>query len=116
MEPDVIADNAEGDRASLIDLENRELPTTKTLGVLLAATDDKYFFRHLMGDGWIRIGQEECFEENSNILRPTLLLVTSYNQVQVVDTKRWDWDKMLSTHHQRQWTKFFQNNRKTLKL
>ena len=41
-EPDVIADIVEGDRASDIDLEKRELPTTKTLGVLWAATD--YFF------------------------------------------------------------------------
>ena len=33
-EPDVIADIAEEDRASEIDLKKRELPTTKTLGVL----------------------------------------------------------------------------------
>ena len=33
-EPDVIAEIAKGDLASEIDLEKRELPTTKTLGVL----------------------------------------------------------------------------------
>ena len=39
-EPDVTADVAEEDRASEIDLKKRELPTTKTLGVLWAATDN----------------------------------------------------------------------------
>ena len=50
---DVIADIKEEDRASEIDLEKRELPTTKTLGVLWSATDDKFFFRHsLQLDGY----------------------------------------------------------------
>ena len=54
-EPDVIADIAEGDLASEIDLEKRELPTTKTLGVLWAATDDKLSFRNsLQLDGFQR--------------------------------------------------------------
>ena len=37
-EPDVIADVAEQERASDVDLEKRALPTTKTLGVLWVAT------------------------------------------------------------------------------
>ena len=45
-EPEVIADVAEEDRASEIDLEKRELPTTRTLGVLWAATDEEFSFRH----------------------------------------------------------------------
>ena len=50
---DVIADIKEEDRASEIDLKKRELPTTKTLGVLWSATDDKFFFRHsLQLDGF----------------------------------------------------------------
>ena len=42
----MIADIKEEDRASEIDLEKRELPTTKTLGVVWSATDEKFFFRH----------------------------------------------------------------------
>ena len=38
-EPDVIADVAEEERASDVDLTKRALPTTKTLGVLWVATD-----------------------------------------------------------------------------
>ena len=45
-EPDVAADVDEGDRASEIDLERRELPKTTTLGVLWAAGDDRFSFRH----------------------------------------------------------------------
>ena len=45
-EPDVTADVAEGHRASDIDLERRELPTTTTLDVLWASRDDKFSFRH----------------------------------------------------------------------
>ena len=44
-EPDVTADVDEGDRASEIDLERRELPKTTTLGVLWAG-DDRFSFRH----------------------------------------------------------------------
>ena len=39
-EPDVTADIAEVERAFEIDLEERELPTTKTLGFLWAARDN----------------------------------------------------------------------------
>ena len=39
-EPDVTADIVEEERASEIDLEERELPTTKTLGFLWAARDN----------------------------------------------------------------------------
>ena len=45
-EPDVTADVDEGDRASEINLERRELPTTTTLGVLWATRDDRFSFRH----------------------------------------------------------------------
>ena len=45
-EPEVIADVAEEDRTSAIDLEKRELPITKTLGVPWAAAADEFFFRH----------------------------------------------------------------------
>ena len=78
-EPDVIADIAEGDLASEIDLEKRDLPTTKTLRVLWAATDDKFSFRHSL--------QLDGFEANSISLRPIRLLINLCNQVQVVDTK-----------------------------
>ena len=48
-----IADIKEEDRASEIDLEKRELPTTKTLGVLWSTAEDKFFFRHsLQFDGF----------------------------------------------------------------
>ena len=39
-EPDVTAEVAEEDRAREIDLKKRELPTTRTLGFLWAATDN----------------------------------------------------------------------------
>ena len=45
-EPEVIADVAEEDRTSAIDLEKRELPIIKTLGVPWAAAADEFFFRH----------------------------------------------------------------------
>ena len=52
-EPDATADVAVGDRASDIDLERTELPTTTTRGVLWAARDDKFSFRHsLQLDGF----------------------------------------------------------------
>ena len=53
-EPDVTADVAEGDRASEIDVERRELPTTTTLGVLWTARGHNFSFRHsLRLDGFV---------------------------------------------------------------
>ena len=50
---DVIADIKEEHRAAEINLEKRELPTTKTLCVLWSTTDEKFFFRHsLQLDGF----------------------------------------------------------------
>ena len=45
-EPDVTADIAEEDRTSEMDLKKRELPTTKNLGFLWAAMDNKFSFRY----------------------------------------------------------------------
>lgn len=48
----VIAGIKEEYRASEIDFETRELPTTKTLGVVWSTTEDKFNFRHsLQFDG-----------------------------------------------------------------
>ena len=63
-ETDVIADIAEEDLASEIDLDKRELPTTKILGVLWAATNDKFSYRHSL--------QLDGFEfTKNNVLRRT---------------------------------------------
>ena len=63
-EPDVTADVDEGDRASEINLERRELPTTTTLGVLWATRDDRFSFRHSL--------QLDAFEfTKRNLLRRT---------------------------------------------
>ncbi|XP_068749030.1 uncharacterized protein [Montipora capricornis] len=64
-EPEVIADGAEEDRASEIDVEKRELPITKTLGVLS---------KLLIQKAWLEAR---------------------------------DWDELLPTPHQREWTRWF---------
>lgn len=82
----VIADVKEEDRASEIDLEKRELPTTKTLGVLWSTTEDKFFFRHsLQFDGFEFTKRN--VKKDRYLVRPTRFLVALHNQIEVVDAE-----------------------------
>ena len=108
---DVIADIAEGDWACGIDLEKRELPTTKTLGVLCAATDDKFSFRHsLQLDGFEFtkrnvLGRTESVYEPLGVLSPSV--IRSKLLIRKASLEARDWDELLPTPHQREWTKWF---------
>ena len=69
-EPDVIADIADGDRASEIDLEKRELSTTKTVGVLWAPTDDKFCFRHSLQLDGFEFTKRNVFRRKASVYDP----------------------------------------------
>ena len=110
-EPDVIADIVEEDLASEIDLEKRELPTTKTLGVLWAATDDKFSFRHSLQLDGFEFTKRNVLRRTASVYDPLGFLSPYVIRSKLLIQKAWlearDWDELLPTHHQREWTKWF---------
>ena len=110
-EPDVIADMVEGDRASEIDLEKKELPTTKTLGVLWAATDNKFSFRHSLQLDGFEFTKTNVLRRTASVYDPLGFLSSYVIRSKLLTQKAWlearDWDGLLPTHHQREWTKWF---------
>ena len=63
-------DIPEEDQASEINLEMNELPSTKTLGVAWAATDDQFSFQYALPD-------EEFVSTKRNVLRCTAIVFDS---------------------------------------
>ena len=110
-EPDVIADIADGDRASEIDLEKRELSTTKTVGVLWAPTDDKFCFRHSLQLDGFEFTKRNVFRRKASVYDPLGFLSPYVIRSLLLIQKAWlearDWEGLLPTHHQREWKKWF---------
>ena len=102
---DVIADIAEGDWACEIDLEKRELPTTKTLGVLWAATDDKFSFRHSLQLDGFEFTKRNVLGRTASVYDPLGFLSPYVIRPKLLIQKAWletrDWNELLPTHHQR---------------
>ena len=95
-EPDVIADIVEEDLASEIDLEKRELPTTKTLGVLWAATDDKFSFRHSLQLDGFEFTKRNVLRRTASVYDPLGFLSPYVIRSKLLIQKAWlearDWD------------------------
>ena len=108
---DVIADIREEDRASEIDLEKRELPTTKTLGVLWSATDDKFFFRHSLPLDGFEFTKRNVLKKTATMYDPLGFLSPYVIRSKLLIQKAWleagAWDDLLPKHHQQEWIKWF---------
>ena len=102
-ELDVIAGVAGEDRASEKDLEKRELPTTKTLGVLWAATDHKFSFRHSLHLDGFEFTKRNVLRRTATVYDPLGFLSPYVIRSKLLIPKAWlearDWDELLPTHH-----------------
>ena len=96
-ESEVIADVSEEDRASEIDLENRELPTTKTLGFLWAATDDEFSFRHPLQLDGFEFTKRNVLRRTATVYDPLGFLSSYLIRSKLLIQKAWlevrDWDE-----------------------
>ena len=105
----MIADINEEDRASEIDLEKRELPTTKTLGVLWSAADDKFFFRHSLQLDGFEFTKRNVLKKTATVYDPLGFLSPYIVRSKLLMQKAWveagTWDDLLPEHHQLEWIK-----------
>ena len=109
----MIADIKEEDRASEIDLEKRELPTAKTLGVLWSATDDKFFFWYSLQLDGFEFTKRNLLKKTATVYDPLGFLSPYIVRSKFFFMhKAWleagTWDDLLPEHHQQEWIKWFQ--------
>ena len=87
------------------------MPTTKTLGVLWAATDDKFSFRHSLQLDGFEFTKRNVLRRTASVYDPLGFLSPYVIRSKLLIQKAWlearDWDELLPTPHQREWTKWF---------
>ena len=84
------------------------MPTTKTLGVLWAATDDEFSFRHSLQLGGFEFTKRNVLRRTIAVYDPLSPYVIRSKLIQKAWLEARDWDELLPTPHQREWTKWFQ--------
>ena len=68
--PEVLEDIPESDRASEIDLQKNELPTTKTLGVLWSAKDDTFYFVYTSPSSEFKFTKRNVLKKTVTVFDP----------------------------------------------
>lgn len=87
-------------------MEKRELPTTKTLGVLWSAADDKFFFRHFSKLDGFEFTKRNVLKKTATVYDPLGFLSPYIIRSKLLMQKAWleaeAWDDLLPKHHQQQ--------------
>ena len=82
-----------------------------SLGVLWAATDDKFSFRHSLQLDGFEFTKRNVLRRTASVYDPLGFLSPYVIRSKLLIQKAWlearDWDELLPTHHQREWTKWF---------
>ena len=108
----MISDIKEEDRASEIDLEKRELPATKTLGVLWNAIHEKFFSWHSLQLDGFEFTKRNVLKKTATVFDPFGFLSPYVVISKLLMQKAWleagTWDDLLPEHHQQEWIKWFQ--------
>ena len=82
-----------------------------SLGVLWAATDDKFFFRQSLQLDGFEFPKRNLLRRTASVYDPLGFLSPYVIRSKLLIQKAWlearDWDELLPTPHQREWTKWF---------
>ena len=68
--PEVLEGIPESDRASEIDLQKNELPTTKTLGVLWSEKDDTFYFVYTSPSSEFKFTKRKVLKKTATVFDP----------------------------------------------
>ena len=87
------------------------MPTTKTLGVLWAAAEEEFSFRHSLQLDGFEFTRRNVFRRTAAVYDPVGFLSPSVIRSKLLIQKAWlearDWDELLPTSHLREWTNWF---------
>ena len=109
--PEVIEDIPENDRASEIDLQKNQLPTTKTLGVLWSTKDDTFFFVYSSPSSQFRFTKRNVLKKTATVFDPLGFISPFIIRAKLLIQQAWletiAWDDELPSSLRKKWEQWF---------
>ena len=109
--PEVLEDIPESDRASEIDLQKNELPTTKTLGVLWSAKDDTFYFVYTSPSSEFKFTKRNVLKKTATVFDPLGFLAPFIIRAKLLLQQAWlqaiAWDDELPESLKTKWERWF---------
>ena len=109
--PEVIEDIPENDRASEIDLQKNQLPTTKTLGVLWSTKDDTFFFVYSSPSSQFKFTKRNVLKKTATVFDPLGFISPFIIRAKLLIQQAWletiAWDDELPSSLRKKWEQWF---------
>ena len=111
QKPEVIMDIPEADRATKVDLENKEFPVTKTLGVVWIVQEDKFSFSFVPPPDELVLTKRNVLKKTASIYDPFGFLTPFVVRAKMLMQEAWiealGWDEELPDHFKMEWKRWF---------
>ena len=111
QKPEVIMDIPEADRATKVDLEQREFPITKTLGVVWIVQEDKFSFSLVPPPEELVSTKRNVLKKTASIYDPFGFLTPFVVRAKMLIQEAWmeaiGWDEELPYNLKAEWEKWF---------
>ena len=111
QKPEVIMDIPEADRATKVDLEKREFPVTKTVGVARIVQEDKFSFSFVPPPEELVLTKRNVLKTTASINDPFGFLTPFVERAKTLMQEAWmkaiGWNEELPYHLKAEWKKWF---------
>lgn len=111
QKPEVIMDIPEADRATKVDLEKKEFPVTKTLGVVWIVQEDKFSFSFVPPPDELVLTKRNVLKKTASIYDPFGFLTPFVVRAKMLMQEAWiealGWDEELPDHFKMEWKRWF---------
>ena len=109
---EVITDILEADRATKVDLEKKEFPVTKTLGVVWIVQEDKFSFSFVPPSDELVLTKRNVLKKTASIYDPFGFLTPFVVRAKILMQEAWmeafGWDEELPDHFKIEWKRWFE--------
>ena len=111
QKPEVIMDIPEADQATKVDLEKKEFPVMKTLGVVWIVQEDKFSFSFVPPPDELVLTKRNMLKKTASIYDPFGFLMPFVVQAKMLMQEAWiealGWDEELPDHFKMEWKRCF---------
>lgn len=111
QKPEVIIDIPEADRATKVDLQKKEFPVTKTLGVVWIVQEDKFSFSFVPPPDELVLTKRNVLKKTASIYDPFGFLTPFVVRATMLIQEAWiaalRWDEELPDHFKTEWKRWF---------
>ena len=114
QKPEVITDIPEADRATKVDLEKKEFPVTKTLGVVWIVQEHKFSFSFVPPSDELVLTKRNVVKKTASIYDPFGFLMPFVVRAKMLMQEAWleafRWDEELPDHFKMEWKTWFEEH------